>query len=251
MKYFSSKKFFYVYLVIGIIFVLFLLRVSMSSSNNDIEKITFSDYSLKLIDTLNDSQLGVVHKYQIIDSQMNPIVYRQFFEELNYQNYLLIDKLSAEISNIYDAAFWECKPFRFSTIGSSVVEFVIIKSLELGQRHADPEAFRDQFHQLHGDILSFENLGKDASLVVPRPVPSSGSTIQYGTHLASFLRGATTTQKLLLWQKVGEVALAITSDPSDRPYWLSTSGLGISWLHIRFDKKPKYYNWKEYKHYEF
>jgi hypothetical protein len=28
--------------------------------------------------------------------------------------------------------------------------------------------------------------------------------------------------------------------------WLSTSGLGISYLHVRIDKRPKYYSHQEY-----
>ena len=27
---------------------------------------------------------------------------------------------------------------------------------------------------------------------------------------------------------------------------MSTSGMGVSWLHIRLDFRPKYYNWKPY-----
>ena len=30
------------------------------------------------------------------------------------------------------------------------------------------------------------------------------------------------------------------------PRWLSTSGLGISYLHVRIDKRPKYYSHQEY-----
>jgi hypothetical protein len=34
---------------------------------------------------------------------------------------------------------------------------------------------------------------------------------------------------------------------SDERRWLSTSGLGVSWLHMRLDSTPKYYNWQPYK----
>lgn len=28
--------------------------------------------------------------------------------------------------------------------------------------------------------------------------------------------------------------------------WLSTSGLGVPWIHIRLDNSPKYYTWEPY-----
>ncbi|MGB1216866.1 MAG: DUF6940 family protein [Saprospiraceae bacterium] len=32
--------------------------------------------------------------------------------------------------------------------------------------------------------------------------------------------------------------------------WLSTAGLGVYWLHIRMDNRPKYYKHKAYKEIE-
>ena len=29
--------------------------------------------------------------------------------------------------------------------------------------------------------------------------------------------------------------------------WLSTSGLGVYWLHVRLDSYPKYYTYRPYK----
>jgi len=34
---------------------------------------------------------------------------------------------------------------------------------------------------------------------------------------------------------------------SDRPTWLSTAGLGVYWLHLRLDSRPKYYRYQPYK----
>lgn len=31
------------------------------------------------------------------------------------------------------------------------------------------------------------------------------------------------------------------------PLWVSTSGLGVSWLHVRLDSRPKYYTYAPYK----
>jgi|TARA_B110000114_G_scaffold61516_1_gene65428 hypothetical protein len=35
-------------------------------------------------------------------------------------------------------------------------------------------------------------------------------------------------------------------DPTN-PVWVSTNGGGVSWLHIRLDAKPKYYQYEPYK----
>lgn len=40
-------------------------------------------------------------------------------------------------------------------------------------------------------------------------------------------------------------------EKKDVPIWLSTSGLGVYWLHVRLDTRPKYYNHDEYKYYKF
>jgi len=33
---------------------------------------------------------------------------------------------------------------------------------------------------------------------------------------------------------------------ADTPLWLSTAGLGVSWLHVRLDTRPKYYRHRVY-----
>lgn len=32
-----------------------------------------------------------------------------------------------------------------------------------------------------------------------------------------------------------------------RPVWLSTAGMGVSWLHVRLDARPKYYGFAAYR----
>jgi hypothetical protein len=31
------------------------------------------------------------------------------------------------------------------------------------------------------------------------------------------------------------------------PVWVSTAGMGVSWLHVRLDNRPKYYGYKPYR----
>lgn len=69
------------------------------------------------------------------------------------------------------------------------------------------------------------------------------------THLASFLRGAPSEQVHTLWQRVGMEleARLVAQGARDIPTWTSTSGLGVSWLHVRLDSRPKYYQYRPFK----
>jgi hypothetical protein len=89
-------------------------------------------------------------------------------------------------------------------------------------------------------VSTFFNLGGDAKLIVPTDI---NSTTNYA-HLASFLRTGETEQVQEFWKQVG---LNYQELINDEILWLSTAGLGVHWLHIRFDKRPKYYRHEPYK----
>ena len=62
------------------------------------------------------------------------------------------------------------------------------------------------------------------------------------TSLGPFVRQAAKTnpdQADLLFKKFGEEALKIMKKQPRT--FLSTAGMGISWLHLRLDNRPKYY----------
>jgi uncharacterized protein DUF6940 len=103
----------------------------------------------------------------------------------------------------------------------------------LARMPAEPEAFAEHFRR-DQNVASFGNLGRDAVLVAPCP-GGPGSNF---SHLASFNRTAPVAQQDALWQAVGE---AMTKRIGRRPVWLSTAGLGVGWLHVRLDDRPKYY----------
>ena len=90
------------------------------------------------------------------------------------------------------------------------------------------------------NVVTFESLGKDALLVAPCP----GVQGTNFAHLARFVATASDEQSSALWQCVGE---SIERRLNVRPTWLSTAGLGISWLHVRLDTRPKYYRHAPYR----
>ncbi len=138
----------------------------------------------------------------------------------------------------FAAYFWEHPPLDNSNLGSNA-EFVLVNAPVLDALRPNAVAFRSYFS---GDaVVTFRNLGGDAILVAPSPIDTAADY----AHLAAFLRTAADGQVHALWQNV---ARAVTKSLTDKPIWLSTSGLGVAWLHIRLDSTPKYYQHQPYKH---
>lgn len=134
---------------------------------------------------------------------------------------------------------WETPPW-FQDARQRPFEFVVLDCPEL-DRPADPAAFAAHFAD--GDsspVRSIHNLGGDARLVVPRPL---GAHHHYA-HLGAFVRGAPESQQQALWRSVGDSLMA---EGGPAPVWLSTAGLGVPWLHVRIDRRPKYYGHAAYR----
>ncbi|MEO0992120.1 MAG: hypothetical protein AAFX00_14400, partial [Pseudomonadota bacterium] len=100
-------------------------------------------------------------------------------------------------------------------------------------------AFEQYFRRNPTGAVVFNNLGKDARLIVPSPVEP-----QHSCHLATFVRNA--PQGL-----VHDVLIATGKEGLRRigrkPFWLNTAGDGVPWLHIRLDDHPKYYRHAPYR----
>jgi len=161
----------------------------------------------------------------VIDLWQNALEFRRFFNTI--------------LANApFSAFFWEVAPINKQEL-EKPFEFVLVNSSVLPQVVADPRAFQEYFHpsQL---VVDFWNLGKDARLIVPTPRAEPSCY----PHLAQFVRNAPTEQIDAFWQRVGEVYSATLNE---EPLWLSTAGLGVSWLHLRVDTKPKYYRYEGYK----
>lgn len=137
----------------------------------------------------------------------------------------------------FSAFRWETPPLTAGNVNRGF-EFVLLNSDAL-ERPVDREAFASHFAQ-QADIVTFDNLGGDATLVVPCPVAEEA---HYG-HLASFVREAPAEQVHHLWQAVGE---AMQQRLGAQPVWLSTAGMGVAWLHVRLDSRPKYYGYEPFR----
>jgi len=139
----------------------------------------------------------------------------------------------------YPGFFWEMPPVSRGAL-SRAFECAVLRSDALAQMRADPSDFADQLKAATGSVTSFHNLGRDALLIVPCRVSSANC---YG-HFAAFLREGPREQQHALFRRLAIEAEKMLQD--GRRFWISTSGLGVPWVHVRLDSYPKYYQHRPY-----
>lgn len=139
----------------------------------------------------------------------------------------------------FPAYFWETPPITVDTVGQPF-EFVLVNYPRLQEVSPNPNPFQRYFANADSSVVTFDNLGRDATLVAPCPLAEPSAY----TQIANFSRTAPLSQQIALWQAVGK---AIANKLDHSPLWISTSGLGVYWLHIRLDSVPKYYSYLPYK----
>lgn len=137
----------------------------------------------------------------------------------------------------FDAYAWECPPVTANTL-SRGFDCVFVASPLLARMPADSQAFAEHFRP-DQSVATFANLGGDAVLVAPSPADGGDNY----SHLASFVATAPASQQDALWKAVGE---ACNRRIGTKPVWISTAGLGVGWLHVRLDDRPKYYRHTPY-----
>ncbi|MEM7573249.1 MAG: hypothetical protein AAF433_10125 [Bacteroidota bacterium] len=179
---------------------------------------------------------GKVFKYQCLrNGELMSVM--DFISDLKSEEQFSIE-LSTTITNCpFPALFFETPPMIKERLSQSF-EFVLVASKSLTQVQANSHAFADYF-TADEVVVSFPNLGGDAQLIVPCPI---GKT-KYA-HLKDFLATAAPEQLMAFWKKT---AMEYQTALGDAPKWLSTAGLGVSWLHLRIDSRPKYYRHTPYK----
>jgi Family of unknown function (DUF6940) len=171
---------------------------------------------------------GSLSWFDVVDRWQNDATFRRFF-------------ISVLVDSPFHAYFWETPSVTDATINREF-EFVLVDSQQLVGVRTDERAFANHFTSVQPDesVIEFSNLGGDATLVVPCP---RGPLSAY-SQLSTFVRMAPDDQQHQLWTMVGA---ALERQLGSQPVWLSTSGLGIYWLHIRLDSTPKYFTHDPYR----
>jgi hypothetical protein len=134
------------------------------------------------------------------------------------------------------AYLWETPPITQATLDRPF-EFVLVDAPTLAHVAPESRVFHPHFASANEGIATFDNLGHDALLVAPAPPGDY-------PHLAAFTRSAPVERQHSLWRAVGAAA---EERLGDEPLWISTSGLGVFWLHVRLDSFPKYYTHAPYR----
>jgi|AntDeeMinimDraft_5_1070356.scaffolds.fasta_scaffold17043_1 hypothetical protein len=175
-------------------------------------------------------------KYMIFNDG-RPLRYSQFInllhDDKSFRSFF-IDLLSDVPFHAYQ---WETPAVTNATLNQPF-EFVITNSPGI-DIPPDAEPFASYLNEGDNEPAVFDNLGKDATLIVPA-LPDED--LNY-SHLAVFIQHAPKEQQHQLWKKVGKVT---QQQISTEPIWLNTAGGGVAWLHIRLDSRPKYYRHQAY-----
>ena len=191
-------------------------------------EIKISMYNISQIDDIefiihNDNPEEIIYYVKQRGKYMTwEDVIKSLIDDIDTFKYKLIRVL---LSIEYKAYFWECdkiilkNPFRFA----------IFDSKTLSERKQDTEAFKGKI-KCSKNVISFLSLDKEILLICPCHKTISADY----TSLATFSRTVSIKQQCSFWKKVGK-----SIKEGD---WVSTSGLGVSWLHIRVSSKPKYYH---------
>lgn len=140
------------------------------------------------------------------------------------------------------AFFWETPQLSARSIDRPF-ECVLTPAPRLAFLLADPRPFRRLFAAADAtaEVVAFSSLGGDADLIAPR---DTGEGADHA-HLAGFLRTAAPAQTRALWRMVAATAEAWAAH--GQACWISTSGLGVAWVHVRIDSRPKYYTHTPYR----
>jgi hypothetical protein len=171
-------------------------------------------------------------RYAVYNEACEPLPYGEALERISNPADTLSIALISTLLEQGAAFFFECAPVSTHTLLSSSFEFAIVDAPSLVGVRAQPGIF--PFPQTDKPVAAFPNLGGDSLLISPLPRGAAN----YAS-LFEFIHNAPRADSLELF------ALAARSFVSElrdgEPRWLSTSGLGVYWLHVRIDKRPKYY----------
>ena len=143
----------------------------------------------------------------------------------------------------FEAFFWEMPPLVGSNVGRPY-EHVTIDSPSLRRVREDGSAFALRLAEAEAGraVTAFHNLSGSAILVAPLATGPAGAN----AHIAAFVRSAPRAQQRELLALTADLALERLSE---RPTWISTSGTGVHWLHVRIEGAPVYYVHRPYKAY--
>ncbi len=167
------------------------------------------------------------------------LTFGEVFQSWQTNEEFIVFYTNALIALEYQAFYWE-HPALNEALLQKKYECILQRSKPLERLASNEEAFKDYLSSSE-TVADFMNLGKNARLVVPTKKRDKESY----NHLGRFLRQAAQEQIIAVFNRVGSAILEELG--TGKLIWLNTAGLGVIWLHIRMDTRPKYYKTQRYK----
>ncbi|WP_291721579.1 DUF6940 family protein [Bernardetia sp.] len=167
------------------------------------------------------------------------LTFNEVFELWQADDNFITFYINTLINFDYKAFHWE-HPCLEEPFLDKKYECTITKSKRLEAASVNEEAFKEHIYT-NECVIDFMNLGKNARLIIP----SKKTDKEVYNHLGKFIRAAPKEQIMEVFKRTGKL---VTKEIKENgKIWLNTAGLGVIWLHIRLDTKPKYYKTRKYK----
>jgi hypothetical protein len=194
-----------------------------------------------------------IFKYRFIKPDGSFLSWREFIIFLlkNDEDFLKVFRESLNhATEKLEAYFWECIPVSNTT--EKVFEFSVTKSHALKESSQNFGKFKGileiAFKNFQA-VASFPNPSQDTVLVIPALEKDERNEIKDFKNISEFTKNASFTLQNTFWSSVArDIIDELGKDSkSEKTVWVSTHGLGVSYLHVRIANWPKYYSCEEYK----
>ena len=192
----------------------------------------------------HSSMFTQVEKSTKLEKYKTSFTYKQFLNNIQHDDDVLEEFIDVLKTSHFKTYFFETPSITKEELDSKVFEFVLVDAPALEDVAEDEGAFREYFScDQSSSVVSFMNLGGDAKLVAPCPNYKDIRHNNIYSSLAPFMRQGAESQIKEFWR----LAASVTEEHvGEKKTWMSTSGLGVYWLHLRLDSRPKYYTYKPY-----
>jgi len=176
---------------------------------------------------------------------VSSMTYGEFLDSLQKKENVLKEFIDILQESEFKTYFFETPKVTHNTLKKTTFEFVLARAQALESVTAEESTFQEYFGLCDKErkVTNFENLGRDAMMVVPCP-DNEDSRIY--SSIAPFMRKGPMDQVEEFWKTSARVMKEQVEKKNKNPTWMSTSGLGVYWLHLRLDSRPKYYTFNPY-----
>ena len=168
-----------------------------------------------------------------VDKIYTGVTYRQFLNKMQSEESFRREFFNVLQKSRFKTYFFETPKVTKQTLDDKF-EFILSAADELKNVNADKDTFQDYFRKCKDSpVITFPNLGHNAVLVVPCPV--SDSKLSQYSSIGPFMRNIEANQVHQFWIEAARTMLLTIDQKGSKPTWMSTSGLGVYWLHLRWD----------------